>query len=83
MNNSFINIYNTNFSNLMYDWWVQLLYFFDIGLARRVNAKILIASTSEIYGDPEMHPQSETYWGHVNPIGTSSSLKQNPWKEFR
>lgn len=40
------------------------------GLARRVNAKILIASTSEIYGDPEVHPQSETYWGHVNPIGT-------------
>jgi len=40
-----------------------------LGLARRVNAKILIASTSEIYGDPEMHPQSETYWGHVNPIG--------------
>lgn len=34
-----------------------------------MNAKILIASTSEIYGDPEVHPQSETYWGHVNPIG--------------
>lgn len=42
-----------------------------LGLARRVNAKILIASTSEIYGDPQMHPQSETYWGHVNPIGTA------------
>ena len=39
------------------------------GLAKRVNAKILIASTSEVYGDPEVHPQSETYWGHVNPIG--------------
>lgn len=41
------------------------------GLARRVNAKILIASTSEVYGDPEIHPQSESYWGHVNPIGNS------------
>merc|ERR1712223_165264 len=40
-----------------------------LGLAKRVNAKILIASTSEVYGDPEVHPQSETYWGHVNPIG--------------
>lgn len=40
-----------------------------LGLAKRVNAKILIASTSEVYGDPEVHPQSESYWGHVNPIG--------------
>ena len=40
-----------------------------LDLAKRVNAKILIASTSEVYGDPEVHPQSETYWGHVNPIG--------------
>ncbi|EEB12227.1 UDP-glucuronic acid decarboxylase, putative [Pediculus humanus corporis] len=40
-----------------------------LGLAKRVGAKVLIASTSEIYGDPEVHPQSETYWGHVNPIG--------------
>ncbi|XP_046635133.1 UDP-glucuronic acid decarboxylase 1-like [Daphnia pulicaria] len=40
-----------------------------LGLARRVNARILIASTSEVYGDPEIHPQSESYWGHVNPIG--------------
>jgi len=40
-----------------------------LGIAKRVNAKILIASTSEVYGDPEVHPQSETYWGHVNPIG--------------
>ncbi|XP_065218869.1 UDP-glucuronic acid decarboxylase 1 isoform X2 [Planococcus citri] len=40
-----------------------------LGLAKRVGAKILIASTSEIYGDPEVHPQPETYWGHVNPIG--------------
>merc|ERR1719348_555812 len=40
-----------------------------LGLARRTKAKILIASTSEVYGDPEVHPQPETYWGHVNPIG--------------
>ncbi|XP_060518347.1 UDP-glucuronic acid decarboxylase 1 [Cylas formicarius] len=40
-----------------------------LGLARRLNAKILIASTSEVYGDPDIHPQPETYWGHVNPIG--------------
>ncbi|XP_053594850.1 UDP-glucuronic acid decarboxylase 1 [Microplitis demolitor] len=40
-----------------------------LGLAKRVGAKVLIASTSEIYGDPMEHPQSETYWGHVNPIG--------------
>jgi len=40
-----------------------------LGLARRTGARILIASTSEVYGDPEVHPQPETYWGHVNPIG--------------
>merc|ERR1712241_35282 len=40
-----------------------------LGLAKRVNAKILIASTSEVYGDPEVHPQSESYWGHVNTFG--------------
>ncbi|XP_050549042.1 UDP-glucuronic acid decarboxylase 1 isoform X2 [Daktulosphaira vitifoliae] len=40
-----------------------------LGLAKRVGAKVLIASTSEVYGDPEVHPQHETYWGHVNPIG--------------
>jgi UDP-glucuronate decarboxylase len=38
-------------------------------MARRANARILQASTSEVYGDPETHPQTETYWGHVNPIG--------------
>ncbi|XP_035206047.1 UDP-glucuronic acid decarboxylase 1-like isoform X2 [Stegodyphus dumicola] len=42
------------------------------GLARRVGARILVASTSEVYGDPEVHPQSEDYWGHVNPIGPRS-----------
>lgn len=40
-----------------------------LGLAKRLRAKILQASTSEVYGDPTMHPQRETYWGHVNPIG--------------
>merc|ERR1719167_1688525 len=40
-----------------------------LGLAKRVGARILIGSTSEVYGDPEIHPQPESYWGHVNPIG--------------
>lgn len=40
-----------------------------LGLAKRIRAKILQASTSEVYGDPEVHPQPESYWGHVNPIG--------------
>jgi len=43
-----------------------------LGLAKRVKAKILQASTSEIYGDPKVHPQKETYWGNVNPIGARS-----------
>jgi UDP-glucuronate decarboxylase len=43
-----------------------------LGLAKRVRAKILQASTSEIYGDPEIHPQVESYWGRVNPIGIRS-----------
>ena len=43
-----------------------------LGLAKRVRAKILQASTSEIYGDPEVHPQPESYWGRVNPIGPRS-----------
>ncbi len=43
-----------------------------LGLAKRVRAKILQASTSEIYGDPKVHPQTEDYWGHVNPIGIRS-----------
>ncbi|MGY8681571.1 UDP-glucuronic acid decarboxylase family protein [Bradyrhizobium sp. UFLA05-153] len=43
-----------------------------LGLAKRVKAKILQASTSEVYGDPEVHPQDETYWGRVNPIGPRS-----------
>ena len=40
-----------------------------LGLAKRVGAKILQASTSEVYGDPQVHPQPEDYWGHVNPNG--------------
>ena len=43
-----------------------------LGLAKRVNAKILQASTSEVYGDPTVHPQPESYWGNVNPIGIRS-----------
>ncbi len=43
-----------------------------LGLAKRVRAKILQASTSEVYGDPKVHPQREDYWGHVNPIGPRS-----------
>jgi UDP-glucuronate decarboxylase len=43
-----------------------------LGLAKRVRAKIMQASTSEVYGDPQVHPQTEDYWGHVNPIGFRS-----------
>jgi UDP-glucuronate decarboxylase len=43
-----------------------------LGLAKRLRVKILQASTSEVYGDPRVHPQTEDYWGHVNPIGLRS-----------
>jgi len=43
-----------------------------LGLAKRIKATVLQASTSEVYGDPEVHPQTEDYWGHVNPIGIRS-----------
>ena len=43
-----------------------------LGLAKRVNARIFQASTSEVYGDPSVHPQPEGYWGNVNPIGIRS-----------
>ena len=43
-----------------------------LGMAKRVGARILQASTSEVYGDPKVHPQTEDYWGHVNPIGIRS-----------
>jgi len=44
----------------------------SLGVARAYSARFLLASTSEIYGDPQIHPQPETYWGHVNPIGERS-----------
>ena len=47
-----------------------------LGLARRVGARILQASTSEVYGDPEIHPQPESYWGRVNPIGMRSCYNE-------
>jgi UDP-glucuronate decarboxylase len=43
-----------------------------LGLAKRIRARVLQASTSEVYGDPKVHPQPESYWGHVNPIGARS-----------
>ncbi len=46
--------------------------YYMLGLAKRVKCKILQASTSEVYGDPAVHPQPEPYWGHVNPIGVRS-----------
>lgn len=48
-----------------------------LGLAKRVRAKILQASTSEVYGDPTVHPQAEDYWGHVNPIGPRSCYDES------
>lgn len=47
-----------------------------LGLAKRVGARFLLTSTSEVYGDPLQHPQVETYWGNVNPIGNPDS--RNP-----
>jgi len=47
-----------------------------LGLAKRTRAKILLASTSEVYGDPEVHPQPEEYWGNVNPIGPRACYDQ-------
>jgi UDP-glucuronate decarboxylase len=48
-----------------------------LGLAKRVNAKVLQASTSEVYGDPLVHPQPEGYWGHVNPIGVRACYDES------
>lgn len=48
-----------------------------LGLAKRVKAQILQASTSEVYGDPELHPQKESYWGRVNPIGLRSCYDES------
>ena len=51
-----------------------------LGLAKRVKARILQASTSEVYGDPQVHPQPETYWGNVNPIGPRSCyMRAREW----
>jgi UDP-glucuronate decarboxylase len=47
-----------------------------LGLAKRVKAKILQASSSEVYGDPQIHPQPETYWGNVNPIGRRANYDE-------
>ena len=47
-----------------------------LGLARRVGARLLLANTSEVYGDPEVHPQPESYWGSVNPIGVRSCFDE-------
>src|SRR3990167_6480904 len=48
-----------------------------LGLAKRTKAKVLQASTSEVYGDPQVHPQSEDYWGHVNPVGLRSCYDES------
>ncbi len=48
-----------------------------LGLAKRVKARIFQASTSEVYGDPQVHPQSEDYWGHVNPVGLRSCYDES------
>ena len=49
-----------------------------LGLAKRTRARIVQASTSEVYGDPEVHPQPEPYWGRVNPIGIRSCSAEAP-----
>src|SRR5436309_2294381 len=48
-----------------------------LDVARDARARILIASTSEVYGDPEVHPQTEEYWGHVNPIGSRACYDES------
>lgn len=48
-----------------------------LGLAKRVGARFLVTSTSEVYGDPLQHPQVETYWGNVNPIGNFKFFNSN------
>jgi UDP-glucuronate decarboxylase len=64
-----------------------------LGLAKRVGARILQASTSEVYGDPEVHPQTEDYWGRVNPIGPRACYDEGKrcaetlffdyWRQFK
>jgi UDP-glucuronate decarboxylase len=62
-----------------------------LGLAKRVKARILLASTSEIYGDPQVHPQKEDYWGNVNCLGPRSCydegkrvglISKSQWKTY-
>jgi dTDP-glucose 4,6-dehydratase len=48
-----------------------------LGVARAKNARLLLASTSEVYGDPQVHPQPETYWGHVNPVGPRGAYDES------
>ena len=59
-------------SNMSYPIFVGNGAINMLGLAKRIGAKIFQASTSEVYGDPEIHPQHESYWGKVNPIGVRS-----------
>lgn len=51
-----------------------------LGLAKRVGARFLLTSTSEVYGDPLQHPQAESYWGNVNPIG-QCHMGFNDWMD--
>jgi hypothetical protein len=51
-----------------------------LGLAKRVGARFLLTSTSEVYGDPLQHPQAETYWGNVNPIGNTNVYFISPFQ---
>ena len=53
-----------------------------LGLAKRTKAKILLASTSEVYGDPLVHPQPETYWGNVNCIGERSCYDEGASEQY-
>nr|KAJ0225502.1 hypothetical protein LSAT_V11C100022430 [Lactuca sativa] len=68
--------YNLKYLNCLlnsYDYKTNVMGTLNmLGLAKRVKARFLITSTSEVYGDPLEHPQKETYWGHVNPIGVRS-----------
>jgi hypothetical protein len=51
-----------------------------LGLAKRVGARFLLTSTSDVYGDPLQHPQAETYWGNVNPIGNTNVYFISPFQ---
>ncbi|KAL3839580.1 hypothetical protein ACJIZ3_024171 [Penstemon smallii] len=65
--------YKYNPRSLIYDYKTNVMGTLNmLGLAKRIGARFLLTSTSEVYGDPLEHPQKETYWGHVNPIGVRS-----------